>query len=103
MTPYEIMLSESQERMLLVCRRDRLPEVLAIFHKWELDAVEIGRVTGTGRGVLLFCGGEEGRPSPRRAARGASAGLRPPAASRRRPAASAVAGRARALRSRRVP
>ncbi|HXM75758.1 MAG TPA: phosphoribosylformylglycinamidine synthase subunit PurL, partial [Thermoanaerobaculia bacterium] len=40
MTPYEIMLSESQERMLLVCRRDRLPEVLAIFHKWELDAVE---------------------------------------------------------------
>ena len=56
MTPYEIMLSESQERMLLVCRRDRLPEVLAIFHKWELDAVEIGRVTDTGRVVLLFEG-----------------------------------------------
>ena len=56
MTPYEIMLSESQERMLLVARRDRLPEVLAIFHKWELDAVEIGRVTDSGRVVLFFEG-----------------------------------------------
>ncbi len=57
MTPYEIMLSESQERMLLVARRDRLEEVLAIFRKWELDAVEIGKVTGSGR-VVLFFGGE---------------------------------------------
>ena len=56
MTPYEIMLSESQERMLLVARRDRLDEVLAIFHKWELDAVEIGRVTDSGRVVLFFEG-----------------------------------------------
>src|SRR5215468_2854784 len=56
MTPYEIMLSESQERMLLVCRRDRLAEVLGVFHKWELDAVEIGRVTGSGRIVLFFEG-----------------------------------------------
>ncbi|MDQ6894332.1 MAG: phosphoribosylformylglycinamidine synthase subunit PurL [Acidobacteriota bacterium] len=56
MTPYEIMLSESQERMLLVCRRDRLPQVLSIFRKWELDAVEIGRVTGSGRVVLFFEG-----------------------------------------------
>ncbi len=56
MTPYELMLSESQERMLLVARRDRLPEVLAIFHKWELDAVEIGRVTDSGRVVLFFDG-----------------------------------------------
>ena len=56
MTPYEIMLSESQERMLLVARRDRLDEVLAIFHKWELDAVEIGRVTESGRVVLFFEG-----------------------------------------------
>src|SRR5216684_3754699 len=54
MTPYEILLSESQERMLLVCRRDRLEEVLGVFHKWELDAVEIGRVTGSGRVVLFF-------------------------------------------------
>jgi phosphoribosylformylglycinamidine synthase len=56
MTPYEIMLSESQERMLLVARRDRLERVLAIFHKWDLDAVEIGRVTDSGRVVLFFEG-----------------------------------------------
>jgi phosphoribosylformylglycinamidine synthase II len=56
MTPYEIMLSESQERMLLVARRDRLDEVLRIFQKWELDAVEIGRVTDSGRVVLFFEG-----------------------------------------------
>ncbi|MGE5275627.1 MAG: phosphoribosylformylglycinamidine synthase subunit PurL [Acidobacteriota bacterium] len=56
MTPYEIMLSESQERMLLVARRDRLEEVLAVFHKWELDAVEIGKVTSSGRVVLFFEG-----------------------------------------------
>jgi phosphoribosylformylglycinamidine synthase len=56
MTPYEIMLSESQERMLLVARRDRLDEVLAIFRKWELDAVEIGRVTDSERVVLFFEG-----------------------------------------------
>ena len=56
MTPYEIMLSESQERMLLVCKRERLAQVLAVFHKWELDAVEIGRVTESGRVVLFFEG-----------------------------------------------
>jgi phosphoribosylformylglycinamidine synthase len=54
MTPYEIMLSESQERMLLVCRREKLESVLAVFKKWELDAVEIGRVTESGRVVLFF-------------------------------------------------
>ncbi len=48
MTPYEIMLSESQERMLLVAERGRESEVFAIFHKWGLDAVEIGTVTGDG-------------------------------------------------------
>jgi phosphoribosylformylglycinamidine synthase subunit PurL len=48
MTPYEIMLSESQERMLLVCARGREAELRAVFAKWELDAVEIGRVTGDG-------------------------------------------------------
>src|SRR5262245_48836348 len=56
MTPYEIMLSESQERMLLVARRDRLDEVDRIFRKWELDAVEIGTVTASGRVVLFFDG-----------------------------------------------
>jgi phosphoribosylformylglycinamidine synthase subunit PurL len=44
MTPYEIMLSESQERMLLVAQRGRENEVLDIFKKWGLDAVVIGEV-----------------------------------------------------------
>jgi phosphoribosylformylglycinamidine synthase len=48
MIPYEVMLSESQERMLLVVRRGTEPMVLDIFHKWDLDAVIIGRVTGDG-------------------------------------------------------
>ena len=49
MTPYEIMLSESQERMLLVAERGREDEVLRVFGKWGLDAVQIGTVTGDGR------------------------------------------------------
>ena len=49
MTPYEIMLSESQERMLLVAERGREREVFDVFQKWGLDAIEIGRVTGDGQ------------------------------------------------------
>ncbi|HTI54116.1 MAG TPA: phosphoribosylformylglycinamidine synthase subunit PurL [Verrucomicrobiae bacterium] len=56
MTPYEIMLSESQERMLLVAARGREDEVRAIFAKWELDAVEIGTVTGDGMLRVRFHG-----------------------------------------------
>ena len=48
MTPYEIMLSESQERMLLVAEKGRELEVLAVFKKWGLDAVVVGRVTEDG-------------------------------------------------------
>src|SRR6266852_5541817 len=48
MTPYELMLSESQERMLLVAERGGAEEVLKVFAKWGLDAVEIGRVTEDG-------------------------------------------------------
>src|SRR5437016_1759884 len=48
MTPYEIMLSESQERMLLVVKRGREPEVERIFDKWDLHAVRIGEVTADG-------------------------------------------------------
>jgi len=48
MTPYEIMLSESQERMLIVAAKGREREVLDIFKKWELDAVVIGQVTEDG-------------------------------------------------------
>ena len=45
MTPYEIMLSESQERMLLIANKGREKEVEAIFSKWDLHGVTIGRVT----------------------------------------------------------
>jgi len=48
MTPYEIMLSESQERMLIVADQGRENEVFAVFKKWGLDAVTIGRVTDDG-------------------------------------------------------
>ncbi len=48
MTPYEIMLSESQERMLLVADKGREAEVFAVFHKWGLDAVTVGSVTPDG-------------------------------------------------------
>ncbi|OGB88472.1 MAG: phosphoribosylformylglycinamidine synthase II [candidate division NC10 bacterium RIFCSPLOWO2_02_FULL_66_22] len=48
MIPYEVMLSESQERMLLVVRRGTERLVMDIFHKWDLDAVIVGRVTGDG-------------------------------------------------------
>jgi phosphoribosylformylglycinamidine synthase subunit PurL len=44
MTPYEVMLSESQERMLLVAEKGREDEVFRVFQKWGLDAVTIGRV-----------------------------------------------------------
>ena len=56
MTPYEIMLSESQERMLLVAARGREDEVRAVFAKWELDAVDIGRVTDDGMLRVRFHG-----------------------------------------------
>jgi len=48
MTPYEIMLSESQERMLLVAEKGREHEVLSVFKKWGLDAVVVGSVTEGG-------------------------------------------------------
>jgi phosphoribosylformylglycinamidine synthase II len=56
MTPYEIMLSESQERMLLVAERGREHEVFEVFHKWGLDAVEVGRVTADGKLRILDYG-----------------------------------------------
>ena len=53
MTPYEIMLSESQERMLLVAEKGREQEVLAVFKKWGLDATVVGDVTDGGLLVVL--------------------------------------------------
>lgn len=52
LTPYEMLLSESQERMLLVCAPDKEARVLEICRKWELDAAIIGTVTDTGRWVV---------------------------------------------------
>jgi phosphoribosylformylglycinamidine synthase len=49
MTSYEIMLSESQERMLLIAKKGREKEVEAIFEKWDLHAVTMGRVTDDGK------------------------------------------------------
>ena len=56
MTPYEMMLSESQERMLMVLKPGREAEAEAIFRKWELDFAVIGEVTDTGRMVLEWNG-----------------------------------------------
>jgi phosphoribosylformylglycinamidine synthase len=56
MTPYEIMLSESQERMLLVAQKGREQEIFRVFEKWGLDAVEIGRVTNDGKMRVLHHG-----------------------------------------------
>ncbi len=52
MTPYEIMLSESQERMLIIVNKGREEEVKRIFDKWDLPWAEIGHVTDTGRMVV---------------------------------------------------
>lgn len=54
MTPYEMMLSESQERMLMVLKPGREAEAEAIFRKWELDFAVIGKVTDTGHLVLRW-------------------------------------------------
>jgi phosphoribosylformylglycinamidine synthase subunit PurL len=56
MTAYEIMLSESQERMLICAKRDRVKEVQAIFAKWDLDAPVIGHVADGGRIKVRFHG-----------------------------------------------
>ncbi|MDH4272722.1 MAG: phosphoribosylformylglycinamidine synthase subunit PurL, partial [Candidatus Aminicenantes bacterium] len=57
MTPYEIMLSESQERMLIVAKRENVNEVQKVFAKWDLDAVNIGEVTA-GRNLRVSFRGE---------------------------------------------
>jgi len=56
MTAYEMMLSESQERMLMVLQPGKEAFAEAIFHKWELDFAVIGEVTDTGRMVLVHHG-----------------------------------------------
>jgi phosphoribosylformylglycinamidine synthase II len=56
MTAYEMLLSESQERMLIVAHSGREREVVDIFSKWDLDAVVIGRVRDTGRMQVIHDG-----------------------------------------------
>ncbi|MEM9556918.1 MAG: phosphoribosylformylglycinamidine synthase subunit PurL [Acidobacteriota bacterium] len=56
--PYEIMLSESQERMLLVAERGKEEQVVKVFERWGLDVAEIGEVTGDGVGRVLWEGEE---------------------------------------------
>ena len=56
MTPYEMMLSESQERMLVVVRRGSEEKVREIFRKWDLEGVAVGEVTGTGNLRVRFQG-----------------------------------------------
>ncbi len=56
MVPYEFMLSESQERMLLCVKKGREQEIIDIFEKWDLDVATIGEVTDTGRMELFWHG-----------------------------------------------
>jgi phosphoribosylformylglycinamidine synthase II len=56
LTPYEMLLSESQERMLLVAERGREQELQRVFEKWDLHAVVIGQITNDGRWRALFNG-----------------------------------------------
>jgi phosphoribosylformylglycinamidine synthase len=58
MTPYDFMLSESQERMLICAKKGCEQDVIDIFTKWELDAAVIGEVTDTGN-MELFWHGEK--------------------------------------------
>ena len=58
MTPYEFMLSESQERMLICARKGTEEKIIEIFKKWDLDCAVIGEVTDTGR-MELFWHGEK--------------------------------------------
>ena len=56
LTPYEMMLSESQERMLLVAKKGHEADVIAVCHKWGLEAAVVGKVTDSGRMVATFQG-----------------------------------------------
>ncbi|HET9229178.1 MAG TPA: phosphoribosylformylglycinamidine synthase subunit PurL, partial [Thermoanaerobaculia bacterium] len=57
LTPYEMMLSESQERMVLVAQKGREEELVRVFQRWGLEVAHIGEVTDTGRAVLEWRGG----------------------------------------------
>ena len=79
MTPYEILLSESQERMLLVAKEGSEDEIKKIFDKWDLDAVVIGRVTDDQQFCALWHGKEVTRIPIRALTKEAPAYQRPAA------------------------
>ncbi|HYX26462.1 MAG TPA: phosphoribosylformylglycinamidine synthase subunit PurL, partial [Thermoanaerobaculia bacterium] len=56
LTPYEMMLSESQERMVLVAKKGREEEVEKVFRRWGLEVADVGEITATGRAVLTWHG-----------------------------------------------
>jgi phosphoribosylformylglycinamidine synthase subunit PurL len=56
LTPYEMMLSESQERMVLVAKKGREEEVEKVFRRWGLEVADIGEITATGRALLTWHG-----------------------------------------------
>ena len=56
MTPYEMMLSESQERMLIILEDDKEKDAKKIFDKWDLDFMVIGKTTDTNNLTLKFNG-----------------------------------------------
>ena len=88
MTPYEILLSESQERMLLVAKKGTEDEIKKIFDKWDLDAVVVGRVTDDQQFRALWQGEEVARIPIRALTKEAPAYQRPatrPAESRTDP------------------
>ena len=72
MTPYEILLSESQERMLLVAKQGCEDDIKKIFDKWDLDAVVVGRVTDDQQFRALWDGEEVALHSDRRADQGSA-------------------------------
>ena len=88
--PYEMLLSESQERMLLVPRAGAEHEVIEIFGTWDLDAVVVGRVTDD-RMLRVSAAGEDVVDAAGRAARGRRAGVRTPGGGAGRPRASSSA------------
>ncbi len=59
LSAYEIMLSESQERMLILAKQGRQDEVAAVFHRWGLEVAEIGEVTGDGIARIYHHGEEK--------------------------------------------
>ena len=89
MSAYEIMLSESQERMLMVLRPEKEREAEAIFRKWGLDFAVIGRTTDTKRFVVRQ-GGEVKADLPIRELGERGAALRPARGPRRRPRRSST-------------